>query len=112
MLVYWLYNLNREFQLRVLYKLISSYNDVLYNAFKVIALFKRKILKKSRERTIIHSLFNPVLVFSFFFSFFLFFFFKLIADVSLFSLVKWSHYVPGVEMYSAFSADHSSLSSL
>lgn len=111
MLVYWLYKLNREFQLRVLYKLISSYNDVLYNAFKVIALFKRKIKKKSRERTIIHSLFNPVLVFSFFFSFF-FFFFKLIADVSLFSLVKWSHYVPGVEMYSTFSADHSSLSSL
>lgn len=46
MLVYWLYKLNREFQLRVLYKLISSYNDVLYNAFKVIALFKRKIKKK------------------------------------------------------------------
>lgn len=77
MLVYWLYKLNREFHLRVLYKLISSYNDVLYNAFKVIALFKRKIKKKSRERTIIHSLFNPVLVFSFFFSFFLFFFLNL-----------------------------------
>lgn len=39
MLVYWLYNLNREFQLRVLYKLISSYNNVLYNAFEVIARF-------------------------------------------------------------------------
>lgn len=50
MLVYWLYKLNREFQLRVLYKLISSYNDVLYNAFKVIALFKRKIKKKKVGR--------------------------------------------------------------
>lgn len=50
MLVYWLYKLNCEFHLRVLYKLISSYNDVLYNAFKVIALFKRKIKKKKVGR--------------------------------------------------------------
>ena len=28
-----------NFQLSVLYKLISSYNNVLYNAFKVIARF-------------------------------------------------------------------------
>lgn len=48
----------------------------------------------------------------FFFSFFFSFLFLLIADVSLFPLVKWSHYVPGVEMYAAFSADHGSLSKL
>lgn len=76
---------------------------------KLLLGFKEKNDKKKnfRDSTITHSLFNPVLVF-FSFSFL----FLLIADVSLFPLVKWSHYVPGVEMYAAFSADHGSLSKL
>lgn len=46
MLVYWLYILNVNFQLSVLYEPISSYNSVLYNAFKVTADFWKKNWKK------------------------------------------------------------------
>lgn len=51
MLVYWLYNLYREFPIKCIIQalLVSSYKNVLYNdAFKVIAQFKKKQRNKKK----------------------------------------------------------------
>lgn len=55
-----------NFQLSVIFQPISSYNDVLYNALKVIARLKMEKKERKKkgfgDRTIIHALFIPVLV--------------------------------------------------